>query len=53
MMLVNVLFRLVYGIGALLSLAQMATAQLVPDTEAQPQARLFVSTARPEPGSSR
>jgi hypothetical protein len=41
-MLVNVVFRLAYGIGALLSPAKMSTARLAPDTGAQPEARLFV-----------
>jgi hypothetical protein len=41
-MLVNVLFRLAYGIGALLFPAKMATVRLAPDVEAQSEARLFV-----------
>lgn len=41
-MLVNVLFRLAYGIGALLFPAKMAIARLAPDAEAQSEARLFV-----------
>jgi len=42
LMLVNSLFRLAYGVGVLLAPAKMASAQLAPDTEEQPQARLFV-----------
>jgi hypothetical protein len=42
LMLVNVVFRLGYGIGALLSPSTMATARMVPDTEDRPDARLFV-----------
>ncbi len=40
--LVNSLFRLTYGVGALLAPAKMASARLAADTEGQPQARLFV-----------
>ncbi len=42
LMLVNSLFRLAYGVGALLAPAKMATMRLAADTEGQPQARLFV-----------
>jgi hypothetical protein len=41
-MLANILFRLAYGVGALFSPAKMAATRLAADTEAQPQARLFV-----------
>jgi hypothetical protein len=41
-MLVNSVFRLTYGVGALLVPSAMAQARLVPDTEDRPDARLFV-----------
>jgi hypothetical protein len=41
-MLTNILFRLAYGVGALFSPVKMAATRLVADTEAQPEARLFV-----------
>jgi hypothetical protein len=41
-MLVNSVFRLTYGIGALLVPSAMAEARLVPDTGDRPDARLFV-----------
>jgi hypothetical protein len=42
LMLTNILFRLAYGVGALFSPTKMATTRLAADTEAQPEARLFV-----------
>jgi hypothetical protein len=42
LMLVNCLFRLGYGAGAVLTPSAMATAQLAPDVEERPDARLFV-----------
>ena len=42
LMLVNSLFRLGYGLGALVAPPAMAAALMVPDTEEQPGARLFV-----------
>ena len=42
LMLANVLLRLAYGAGALFSPAKMAVARLAANTDAQPQARLFV-----------
>jgi hypothetical protein len=41
-MLVNSLFRLGYGVGALLTPARMAAAGMVPGTDDRPEARLFV-----------
>jgi hypothetical protein len=41
-MLVNSVFRLGWGLGALLAPSAMAAARLVPDTEQRPDARLFV-----------
>ena len=42
LMLVNSVFRLGYGMGALLSPSAMAAARMVPDTEERPEDRLFV-----------
>jgi hypothetical protein len=42
LMLVNSVFRLGYGAGALLAPSAMASARMVPDTEELPEARLFV-----------
>jgi hypothetical protein len=42
LMFLNSLFRVSYGLGALLAPAQMARLQLTPDTREHPQARLFV-----------
>jgi hypothetical protein len=42
LMLVNGVFRLAYGVGALLSPSAMAGARMVPDTEERPADRLFV-----------
>ena len=41
-MLVNVLFRLGYGVGGLVSPSAMAALRMVPDTDDRPEARLFV-----------
>jgi hypothetical protein len=41
-MLVNSLFRLGYGVGALVAPSAMAAVRMVPDTEDRPDARLFV-----------
>jgi hypothetical protein len=41
-MLANALFRLGYGVGALVAPSAMAAARMVPDTEDRPEARLFV-----------
>ena len=38
----NGLVRLGYGLGALFAPSAMAAARFVPDTEARPDARLFV-----------
>jgi hypothetical protein len=42
LMLVNSVFRLAYGAGALLAPSAMVAAQMVPDTDDRPEARLFV-----------
>jgi hypothetical protein len=42
LMLVNSLFRLAYGVGALFAPSKMAKLQLAPDTAESPEARLFV-----------
>jgi hypothetical protein len=42
LLLINSVFRLGYGIGALLSPSAMAKARLTPNTESTPEARLFV-----------
>jgi hypothetical protein len=42
LMLVNVGFRLGYGVGALLFPSAMARARMVPETDDRPEARLFV-----------
>jgi hypothetical protein len=42
LMLVNVLFRVGYGVGGLLAPSAMARMQMVPDTDERPDARLFV-----------
>jgi hypothetical protein len=42
LLLVNALFRLGYGVGALVAPSAMAAARMVPDTEDRPDARLFV-----------
>jgi hypothetical protein len=42
LMLVNSLFRLGYGVGALVAPSTMSAARMVPDTEARPDLRLFV-----------
>ena len=42
LLLVNSLFRLGYGVGALVAPSAMASARMVPDTEDRPDARLFV-----------
>jgi hypothetical protein len=42
LMLVNSLFRLGYGVGALVAPSAMASARMAPDTEDRPDARLFV-----------
>jgi hypothetical protein len=42
LILVNSLFRVIYGTGALLAPAQMARLRLTADTAAHPEARLFV-----------
>jgi hypothetical protein len=42
LMLVNGLFRVSYGLGALLVPAKMAALKLAADTDEHPQARLFV-----------
>jgi hypothetical protein len=42
LMLVNSLFRLGYGVGALVAPSAMASARMVPATEDRPDARLFV-----------
>jgi hypothetical protein len=42
LMLVNSLFRLGYGVGALVAPSAMSAARMVPDTEARPDLRLFV-----------
>jgi hypothetical protein len=41
-MLLNSVFRVSYGVGALLAPTKMAKAQLVPATAEHPEARLFV-----------
>jgi hypothetical protein len=41
-MLVNSVFRLAYGVGALVAPGAMADARLAPDTGDRPDARLFV-----------
>jgi hypothetical protein len=41
-MLVNIVFRLSYGVGGLLSPSAMARLRAAPDTSQQPEARLFV-----------
>ncbi len=42
LLLVNSLFRLGYGVGALVAPSAMAAARMAPDTEDRPDARLFV-----------
>ena len=42
LMLVNGLFRLGYGVGALVAPSAMSAARMVPDTEERPDLRLFV-----------
>ena len=42
LMLVNSLFRLGYGVGALVAPSTMSAVRMVPDTEARPDLRLFV-----------
>ncbi len=42
LMLVNSLFRLGYGVGALVAPSAMAAGRMVPDTDDRPDARLFV-----------
>jgi hypothetical protein len=41
-MLVNSLFRVAYGVGALFAPSKMTKLQLAPDTRGRPEARLFV-----------
>lgn len=41
-MLVNSVFRIGYGVGALLNPSKMARLRLAPDTSEHPDARLFV-----------
>jgi len=41
-MLLNSVFRVSYGVGALLAPSKMAKAQLAPVTAGHPEARLFV-----------
>ncbi len=41
-MLVNIVFRLGYGVGGLLSPSAMARLRLAPSTSEHPEARLFV-----------
>jgi hypothetical protein len=42
LMLVNSLFRLGYGVGALVAPSAMSAARMVPDAEERPDLRLFV-----------
>jgi hypothetical protein len=42
LMLLNSLFRVSYGVGALFAPARMAKLRLTPETAEHPQARLFV-----------
>ena len=42
LMLLNSVFRVSYGVGALLAPSKMAKAQLAPATAGHPEARLFV-----------
>jgi hypothetical protein len=42
LMLVNILFRLGYGLGSVLAPTAMAGARMVPDTDERPEDRLFV-----------
>ena len=42
LILVNCLFRLGYGVGAVLTPSAMASARMAPDLEERPDARLFV-----------
>ncbi len=41
-MLVNVIFRMAYGVGGLVAPSAMARLRLTPDTPERPDARLFV-----------
>lgn len=42
LMLLNSMFRVSYGVGALFAPSKMAKLQLAPDTAERPKARLFV-----------